>query len=54
MRPSSTPATIAAAVPAEHRAEVAELLERILAAFPDRGKRAQALAEVADLLRARS
>ena len=44
---------LAQSCPPELRAEVADMLERICAAYPtDRGKRARALAEIADLLRA--
>ena len=46
------PYLIAQAVPPEHRAEVAQVLGRLVAAYPrDRSRRAQAVAEVLDALR---
>lgn len=46
---------LAQSCPPELRADVAEMLERIVAAYPtDRGKRARALEQLADHLRAMS
>ncbi len=49
----STPYAIAVAVSPEHRGEVADALELILAAFPDRASHRHAMiAQVVDHLRA--